>query len=165
MANIQTYCSVSDNTIQTFVTYCESYNEEFEMQLLALVGGTIGSGNFEMEWIAINFDTDGNPVNAAVGETLGDGVISDILRGYEFDQDAWAFNSTAMDEISILNPTGAAELQTTGETWTEFDDADQLVVTDKGLEILNDNDVVTIGDLDSDQLSWLSKVWSLKASF
>ena len=92
MSDVSLYCSVSGASVKTFVAYVESYDDEFKLQLLAQVGGMLGGGNFETEWIVLNFDADGNPINAVVGETENAKAITDIRKSYVFDQDAWEFN-------------------------------------------------------------------------
>ena len=165
MSDVSLYCSVSGASVKTFVAYVESYDDEFKLQLLAQVGGMLGGGNFETEWIVLNFDADGNPINAVVGETENAKAITDVRRSYLFDQEAWQFNLVDTSPSDILDAAALAVIQSTTDSWILFDDADQLTVTPTGTKVLGGDAVATGGDVDEDHLSWLSKVWSLKSSF
>ena len=165
MSDVSLYCSVSGASVKTFVAYVESYDDEFKLQLLAQVGGMLGGGNFETEWIVLNFDADGNPINAVVGETENAKAITDIRKSYVFDQDAWEFNLVDTSTREVRDPAALAAIRSTADSWLLFDDEDQLTVTPTGIKVLGGDAVVTGGDVDEDHLSWLSRVWSLKSSF
>ena len=165
MSDVSLYCSVSGASVKTFVAYVESYDDEFKLQLLAQVGGMLGGGNFETEWIVLNFDADGNPINAVVGETENAKAITDIRKSYVFDQDAWEFNLVDTSTSEVRDPATLAAIRSTADSWLLFDDEDQLTVTPTGIKVLGGDAVTTGGDVDEDHLSWLSRVWSLKSSF
>jgi len=165
MSDVSLYCSVSGASVKTFVAYVESYDDEFKLQLLAQVGGMLGGGNFETEWIVLNFDADGNPINAVVGETENAKAITDIRKSYVFDQDAWEFNLVDTSTREVRDPAALAAIRSTADSWLLFDDEDQLTVTPTGIKVLGGDAVATGGDVDEDHLSWLSRVWSLKSSF
>ena len=165
MSDVSLYCSVSGASVKTFVAYVESYDDEFKLQLLAQVGGMLGGGNFETEWIVLNFDADGNPINAVVGETENAKAITDIRKSYVFDQDAWEFNLVDTSTREVRDPAALAAIRSTADSWLLFDDEDQLTVTPTGIKVLGGDAVTTGGDVDEDHLSWLSRVWSLKSSF
>ena len=165
MSDVSLYCSVSGASVKTFVAYVESYDDEFKLQLLAQVGGMLGGGNFETEWIVLNFDADGNPINAVVGETENAKAITDIRKSYVFDQDEWEFNLVDTSTSEVRDPATLAAIRSTADSWLLFDDEDQLMVTPTGIKVLGGDAVTTGGDVDEDHLSWLSRVWSLKSSF
>lgn len=159
------YCRKDGSVADVYVVYAESHQSGQGMQLVGYAGGNTGSGNFDTEWLLINFDDEGNPVSGVVAEDRSDNHLVEFKRKFLFDQSSWKFIETEADISSEIDQSVAERIESINSRWIEFDEQDRLCVCEMMNYQFEASNTATVGEVDEDHLSWLSKIWSLRADF